>query len=865
MNLLVIDGNSIVNRAFFGIRLLSAKDGHYTNAIYGFMNILLSLVEKTNADGVAVAFDVKAPTFRHKMYDEYKAGRKGMPDELFEQIAPLKTLLNAYGCVIVECPGYEADDILGTISANIKESDHCYIATGDRDSLQLISPNVSVLLTTTKMGQSQTEEYDEAKLKEEYGLTPKEMIELKALQGDASDHIPGVAGIGPKTAGELIRKYHSIDAIYADLGAVDAAKGVLTKLEAGKESAFFSRKLGTICLTAPIETDPAQYLFRARDEETLVSELARHEMFKMISRLHLDAPTAAAGKGPQTAAPLTPQTADASLDVSECKEIYFTPIFDGEALLGLVLCLDGKDLYIVKDDPLAMLALFNRIFTVKDRRIIVPNTKPLFRYAIINDVKDVYFTFDVSLASYLLNPNATDYTVSAASMEAKIPLPEIPDTSAFSDVRTFLQQTAVLPVLSARLGSSLESNDQLSLLTDIEIPLAQVLAAMELTGIAVDPEGIRAYGETLDRKANELQETIFASTGETFNLNSPKQLGTVLFEKLGLPSKKKTKTGYSTNAEVLEELAADYPVVALILQYRTYAKLKSTYCDGLLKAVADDGRIHSTFNQTETRTGRLSSTEPNLQNIPVRTDVGREFRKFFVARDGYVIVDADYSQIELRVLAALAGDKNMIECFNTGVDVHIVTAANVFDVPPESVTPALRSKAKAVNFGIVYGIGAFSLAKDIHVSRAEAQSFINAYLALYADIDAYMKASIETAEKLGYAETLYHRRRYLPELRSSNRMMREFGKRVARNMPIQGTAADIIKIAMIRVYSRLQKELPDARLIMQVHDELMLEVPEGDAEKAAAILREEMENAATLQVKLDVDVGVGKTWEKAKG
>ena len=857
MNFLVIDGNSLINRAFYGIKLLTAKDGHYTNAIFGFMNMLLSLTEQTQPEAVAVAFDVKAPTFRHKVYSEYKAGRKPMPPELFEQMAPLKEILRAYGCHIVECEGYEADDILGTLASHTPPEDACYIATGDRDSLQLIRDNAFVLLTTTKMGQTSTVKYDKARLMEEYGLTPDEMIELKALQGDSSDHIPGVAGIGPKTAGELIKQYHTVDAVYRDLDALQVTKGVRAKLEAGKEDAYLSRTLGTICLEAPIEKELTAYIRNPVDVGTLTKELAKHEMFKLIARLKLTQ---------QPEAPLTEKKSERyclkaqkgfNALQTNAKTVYVDIDETGRAFV-----LSGGYLYYETENACkTLMPLLTEAGTDK----VFADSKKAYRAAALNGFSINNVSFDLRLAAYLLNPNASSFSVSDIALSYNVPLPEIEtEDSVSEDILASLKETAVMDALASRLDAILTSNGQRSLLTDMEIPLAKVLSAMELEGMAVDRGSIERFSVVLSQRIAELERNIYDAAGETFNINSPKQLGAVLFEKLGLPAKKKTKSGYSTNAEVLEALAEDYPIVSMILEYRTYSKLKSTYCDGLLKAVSEDGRIHSTFNQTETRTGRLSSTEPNLQNIPVRTELGREFRKFFTAREGFVLVDADYSQIELRVLAALANDPAMTDGFNRGADVHTITAAKVFGVPESEVTHELRSKAKAVNFGIVYGIGAFSLAKDIHTTRQEAERFINAYLSLYSSIDAYMKESIRVAKERGYAETLFHRRRYLPELTSSNAALRAFGERVARNMPIQGTAADIIKLAMIRVYDRLEKEMPEARLIMQVHDELILEVPVLLAQKAADLLKEEMENAVTLDVKLSVDAGVGKTWYEAK-
>ena len=857
MNFLVIDGNSLVNRAFYGIKLLTAKDGHFTNALFGFMNMLLSLTEQTSPEAVAVAFDLKAPTFRHKLYGDYKAGRKPMPPELYEQMEPLKELLTAYGCHIVTCEGYEADDILGTLAAHTPQTDTCYIATGDRDALQLIRPNVNVLLITTKMGQTQTVRYDEQKLMEEYGLTPREMIELKALQGDNSDKIPGVPGVGPKTAGELIRAYHTIDALYEALPQADVTNGVRAKLEAGKDSAYLSRTLGEICLTAPIPSDIGSYIKKPVDAPALTAALARHEMFKLIARLKLDAPAAAAPAKAAVEDFTVPVLPGESLDLTGVNRLFIETDAKGRRCVSA-----GGKLYFFAEPGLTALA---PALADENISLIVTDAKRLFAEAAEADLAVPNVAFDIRLAAYILNPNGANVTVNDLALGLHIPVPSLtcaeePD----GDALTALSAAAVLEPLYNRMQAQLAENEQTALLTDMELPLARVLAEMEQSGMAVNSEQIKSYAVVLADRITELENEIYTLAGQQFNINSPKQLGVVLFEDLKLPGKKKTKTGYSTNADVLEGLAADYPIVEKILEYRAYAKLKSTYCDGLLKAVAADGRIHSTFNQTETRTGRLSSTEPNLQNIPVRTAPGREFRKFFTAGPGNVLVDADYSQIELRVLAALANDPAMIAAFNSGVDIHTVTAAKVFGVPEASVTPELRSKAKAVNFGIVYGIGAFSLAKDIHSTRAEAEQFINAYLTLYSSIDKYMKNAIVTAREKGYAETLFHRRRYLPELTASNGMLRAFGERVARNMPIQGTAADIIKIAMVRVSDRLKRELPQGKLIMQVHDELILEVPESLADKAGALLKEEMEQAVSLSVKLSVDVGVGKTWYEAK-
>ena len=872
MKYLVIDGNSIINRAFYGIKLLNAKDGHFTNAIYGFFNILLGLDEKYKPDAIIAAFDVHKPTFRHEMYDEYKAGRKSPPPELLEQFEPLKKLIAAYGCKIIECPGFEADDILGTLSVSIEKDDHCYIATGDRDSLQLIKDNVSVLLTTTRMGKTQTVEYDKALLFEEYGVEPSGMIELKALQGDNSDNIPGVAGIGPKTAGELIKKYKTIDNIYADIDAIEATAGVKTKLLNGKDSAFFSRTLGTICLEAPVERNMNNYLTNTRDNSLLLKELARHEMFKIISRLGLsEAKSKALSDAPVTeisSVRFSLSDTEAALEaLKNAARIYISPLFDGNFITAATF-ITSDEIITVENNSLSFSSFFKNILESEYEKYTT-DCKQLYTYCYDNSIEPKNIVFDITLASYLLDVNSSDYSVSslALSYNVKATKPDFSDNAAktfFEENKDYCESVFLTKVLSDRLNSLILERDQTQLLKDIEIPLSQVLVAMEREGMQVDTDGIKQFSERLSTDIASLENDIYNLAGEKFNINSPKQLGVILFEKLGLPAKKKTKTGYSTNAEVLEALAEEYPIVSKILEYRTLSKLRSTYCEGLLKAVDADSRVRCTFNQTETRTGRLSSTEPNLQNIPVRTALGREMRKFFIAREGYVIIDADYSQIELRVLAALSGDKNMIDAFNSGVDIHTMTASKVFGIAPEAVTGELRSKAKAVNFGIVYGIGAFSLAKDIKTTRAEADSFIKSYLALYSSVNDYLNKCIADAKETGYSVTHFKRRRYLPELSSSNGMLRAFGERVARNMPIQGTAADIIKIAMINVFKRLKRECPDARLIMQVHDELMAEAPEKDAAKVAEIIKEEMENTVNLGVLFSADTAVGRSWYDAK-
>lgn len=855
MKLLVLDGNSILNRAFYGIKLLTTKDGRYTNAIYGFMNILLKLEEEVKPDAVAVTFDLKAPTFRHKMYDGYKANRKGMPAELAEQLPVLKELLTALGYKLVTKEGFEADDVIGTLSAQIGENDQCFIATGDRDSLQLVRENVNVLLASTKMGRAETNVYDIPRIQEEYGVTPRQMIDIKALMGDSSDNIPGVAGIGKKTAEDLIQRFGSLDRIYADLETLDIKPGVRQKLAADRDMAYLSYKLGTIELNAPVDTAVSHYVKDAPNAQEATDILVSLEMFKILEKLNLQAGGDRAEAKPMEQKKLPVKCGLKSAEeVSEKGKVYFYLINETTVYFQTedsVLCADLADE--------AQKAVFLTLLADENIEKYVYSSKEVFAVALQNDVQLKSVKMDITLAAYLLNPNAKDYDLHRLLQEY------CPRQNAAEGEEELLSDCANLISLSEKLAVRLEQNEQETLLSTIEIPLAEVLASMEQVGVLVDRAGIERFNDMLTGQIAELQDRIYTLAGEEFNINSPKQLGHILFEKLQIPTKKKTKSGYSTNAEVLESLSGEYEIVREVLEYRTLAKLKSTYCEGLLKVICDDGRIRSCFNQTETRTGRISSTEPNLQNIPVRQELGREMRKFFMADEGNVLVDADYSQIELRVLADIADDKEMIDAFNNDTDIHAVTASQVFHMPLQMVTPLMRSRAKAVNFGIVYGIGAFSLSKDIGVTRQEADRYIKDYLHLYAGVDRYMQEVVEQAKKDGYAKTLFARRRYLPELASSNGMLRAFGERVARNMPIQGTAADIIKIAMIRVYRRLKEEKCQAKLILQIHDELIVEAPEEEAEKVKKIVSEEMENACQMKVRLKSDANIGKTWYDAKG
>lgn len=853
MKLLVLDGNSIINRAFYGIKLLTTKDGRYTNAIYGFMNIFYKLCDELHPDSVAFAFDLKAPTFRHKMYDEYKAGRKPMPPELAEQMPVLKDLLRALGYKIVTKEGYEADDILGTLAFSCKDGDECYIATGDRDSLQLVRDNVKVLLASTKMGRPETNIYDVKRIKDDYGVTPHQLIDIKALMGDSSDNIPGVSGVGQKTAQSLISELGSIQKIYDNIDTIDIRETLRNKLKNDKDSAFMSYKLGEICKSVPIETDYSFYVPDEGDKGEALSILRSLEMYKLIDKIGLNTVTYDA-KPENTTVKEYKRVNSLNAFLLKANKLYFVYSVKDGRFESLAAC-NGDDICEVNTENDSEVEAFINILEDENTEKYTFNIKPLYAYAFSHGFEIKNVKMDLMLAAYLLNPSAKDYDIEKLAAEYNVYYEADGGFSALSET--------VYP-LTVKLSALLEERDQTELLSNIELPLAEVLASMEKIGVKVDKSGIEAFGDMLGERIKGLQSRIYELAGEEFNINSPKQLGEILFVKLAIPTKKKTKSGFSTNAEVLEKLADEYEIVKFILEYRTYTKLKSTYCDGLLKEIAADGRIHSTFNQTETRTGRISSTEPNLQNIPVRTELGREMRKFFIADDGKVLVDADYSQIELRVLSDIADDKAMIDAFNNGDDIHAITASQVFKMPLQMVTPLMRSRAKAVNFGIVYGIGAFSLAKDIGVSRAEADRYIKDYLHHYSGVDRYMNEVVEEAKKNGYVKTLFGRRRYLPELSSSNGMLRAFGERVARNMPIQGTAADIIKIAMIRVYTRLKEENLNARLILQIHDELIVEAPENEKSKAELIVKEEMENACKMKVLLKSDAHSGESWYDAK-
>ncbi len=834
MKLLCVDGNSIINRAFYGIKLLTTKDGLYTNAVYGFINILNRLIETEKPDGVAVAFDLKKPTFRHLKYAEYKAGRKGMPEELALQMPILKDWLQKAGYCFIECEGFEADDILGTLSRLCEEKgEECVISTGDRDSLQLISHKTRVVLVGNRENTNFTKEV----LFQKYGLSPEEMIELKALMGDSSDNIPGVAGVGEKTATDLISRYHSIDYIYENLNSLEIKEGVRNKLAAGRDSAYLSRELGTICKSAPISESLSEYLIKPRNDAELARLMTRLEFFKLMEKMGLHADN---------------RQAPTDFEMSSKKYIAEKPaVFDkitlysqGEGFVGVV---NNRAFDLSEAEFIEILENKNIAKTVHNAKAIWKTTP-----------KAESIVFDPMLGAYLCNPSASSYDTQRLISEYCTENVEIEGSEQLKNACSFNE--ACNSILE-----ELKRTNQLKLLEEIELPLSRVLADMENVGFKADKSALKSMSAELGERISEIEKEIFSLTGYEFNINSPKQLGIALFEKLELPAKKKTKSGYSTNAEVLEELKNLHPVIPLILEFRQLSKLKSTYTDGLQECIDSDGRIHTTFNQTEARTGRISSLEPNLQNIPVRTEEGRRLREFFVAEEGKVICDADYSQIELRVLAHISNDENMISAFKSDTDIHTVTASQVFDVPLDFVTPVMRSRAKAVNFGIVYGIGAFSLSKDIGVTRKEADTYIKNYLATYKGVAEYMDRAIKDAKLSGFVSTLFDRRRYLPELQNSNRMLVAFGERVARNAPIQGSAADIIKLAMIKVWQRLKTDFPTAKLILQVHDELIVECEERDGEAVCRLLSEEMKNASSLKVELTADANFGKNWLEAKG
>ena len=886
MKLMVIDGNSIVNRAFYGVsQNLSTREGLPTNAIFGFVNILLKLLEEEQPEGLAVAFDLKAPTFRHLAYEGYKAQRKGMPEELAVQMPVLKRLLDAMNIRRYELEGWEADDLLGTMArVNGEEGGQTVVVTGDKDSLQLITDSTTVKLVSTRMGRTTTRNMTPEVFREEYGFDPIHIIDLKALMGDTSDNIPGVKGIGEKTAMALLAQYPSIDDLYANMDTVEVKPSARKKLVEGEGDARMSYDLATIRCEAPMDFDPQDTLRQPLHNDELYQMLLELEFSKLIDKLGVrptSTPVAESVEetpgiqvegveltGEEQLAQVLPQWEKAERVV-----VLPLPNLDG---VTVSLTEGDKDwLYDVRSncyegDYQAFLA---QLFGPGVKKV-AHGVKELCEKLLDEGVQGQGFVFDTQLAAYLLDPTAGSYDLSKLSMQYL--KKELEESRAWRDEEAFgalsdhvkaqtqwYEDNALIGALYEKLAPQLDELGLTQLLQEMEIPLCSVLANMERRGVLVDRGALSRFGEMLTGRIVDTQREIYDQAGEEFNILSPKQLGHILFEKLGLPPIKKTKTGYSTNAEVLEKLQYQHPIVSLVLEYRQLTKLNSTYVEGLSKVIAPDGRIHTSFQNTVTATGRLSSTEPNLQNIPVRTALGAEMRTMFVSRPGWVLVDADYSQIELRLLAHMSGDEAMIQAFRDGVDIHTVTASQVFGVSPDRVTADMRRAAKAVNFGIVYGISPFSLSQDIHVSVAQAKSYMEKYFAHYAGVRAYMDGVVEQGKSQGYVSTLYGRRRWLPELKSTDFNTRSFGERVALNMPIQGTAADIIKLAMIRVEHRLAQEGLQAQLVLQVHDELIVECPQAEADTVARLLTQEMEGVAQLAVPLTAEAKVGQTWAEA--
>ena len=843
MKLLILDGNSVINRAYFGVKPLTTRDGLYTHAVFGFLNILERMQKEEQPDAVAVAFDLHGPTFRHQRYDGYKATRHPMPEELAQQMPIMKQVLQAMSIPIYECQGWEADDVIGTVGKICSNNAwQCVIVTGDRDSLQLIDDHVNVKLIISKPGQTTATLYTQELFRQEYGFEPKKLIDLKALMGDSSDNIPGVAGVGPKTAKELLAKFGSLDGVYAHLEDASIRPKLREKLEAGRDNAYLSYELATIVPEAPIDFAPEDALLQPYHKQELYQLFQKLEFVRLIDKYGLrgeDCP-APADVSPIVRLPKADTLPDT---LSECA-IYFAP--DGSlglAWQGGVCALTPMEVQMAP------------IHLESDAALVLHDAKSTRHRMQDMGISCPRVAFDTALAAYDLNPSQSDYPVSKLATTFLGLSVEDGDAAGCAEAVWLLRQ----PLRQELTRCGMEK-----LYDEIELPLCDVLFKMECRGIAIDREQLSAFGRMLSSHIADCEALIYSYAGGTININSPKQLGELLFDKLGLPPVKKTKTGYATNADVLEKLKEKHPIIPAILDYRMLAKLKSTYADGLMKEIKEDGRIHTTFQNLVTATGRLSSTEPNLQNIPVRTDLGAEIRKMFVPRPGCVLVDADYSQIELRVLAHISDDKTMQQAFCSGEDIHTATAAQVFRVDKSQVTPLQRRHAKAVNFGIVYGISEFSLAEDIGVSRYEAREYIDNYLATYHGVRDYMKNIVAEARETGYTTTLYGRRRYIPELKSSNFNIRQGAERIALNTPIQGSAADLIKLAMIRVENALNRRYPQAKLLLQVHDELIVECPEDIAEAVANLVSTEMEQVAALRVPLTAEAKYGKSWYDAK-
>ena len=872
MKLMILDGNSVINRAFYGVRPLTTRDGLYTNAIFGFLNILQRVRSEEKPDALCVAFDLHGPTFRHLQYEGYKATRHGMPEELAMQMPVMKEVLSAMNIPIYECQGWEADDVIGTVADQCeKQGWNCVILTGDRDSLQLVNNSVTVKLVRTQGGQTNTTNYTPEVFREEYGLEPIRLIDLKALMGDSSDNIPGVAGVGPKTASELLKKYGTLDGVYDNLTPENMKGKLFEKLQKGRESAYLSYDLATIRKNAPIEFSPEENLVLEPKRKALYELFTRLEFQKLIDKYSLRSAAFEEDDSRQTE---IAEECRSEMVQTEERAQELAALFAEQKYVVLHFAEDfsafavyapqtENTMYLYTQERLggALESVLPPLLTAQIRKV-THDSKPLMRGLLAKGLPIDGFVFDTAVAAYLLDATRGKYALTALIEDyLHFTPPTAQDTTAYG---VLMSETAAIEALYEMFSEKLREQGADKLYDEIELPLCRVLAEMEHDGVQVDREALSQFGAMLADRIASCEAYIFEVAGGEFNINSTKQLGELLFEKLGLPPVKKTKSGYSTNAEVLEALKEKHPVVQAIMDYRMLTKLKSTYADGLQKEIAPDGRIHTTFQNLVTATGRLSSTEPNLQNIPVRTELGSEIRKMFVPRDGWVFVDADYSQIELRVLAHIARDRQMQAAFRSGEDFHSVTASQVFNVPLSAVTPLMRRHAKAVNFGIVYGISEYSLSQDIGVSRREAREYIDNYLTKYAGVRDYMKDIVETARKQGYVETIFGRRRRIPEINNSNFNIRSGAERIALNTPVQGTAADIIKLAMVRVFDALKQQALQARLILQVHDELIVECPAFEAQSVMDIITEAMENAVELAVPLIAEAKMGESWYDAK-
>lgn len=878
--LLLIDGNSIINRAFYGImgsKMLMTEDGTYTNAVYGFLSILFKELDDIKPEYLVVAFDLKAPTHRHKMYDKYKANRHGMPEELAMQMPILKETLKAMNVCIIEKEGYEADDILGTLAKwGQKEELEVTVLTGDRDSFQLIDKNIKVRIPRTKMGKTETEDYTVEKIEEEYGLEPLDLIEVKGLMGDTSDNIPGVPGVGEKTALNLIKQYKSIDEVY---NHIDEQKGKLKeKLSENKDLAYLSRTLGTIDINAPIEKDLGAFQVEEWNKPEVLEIFKKLKFNRFIDRFALQENIGATS------------FSDSQINT----EIEHEKIVDKTKLAELKQEIQENKViyyYLTEEKFIIYSPKTNKCFSIEniqdfkdifeDKNILKCSYKQKEEFIILwnKGIEAKNLMFDIAIAGYILNSNINKYTIEYLANEyINFDIAEylsnteetgVEQITLFDNAeepkedKTYIYAYAIYKLYNV-LTQKMEETGSIDLFNKIEMPLTEVLASMQYEGIYIDKQELLDFGKELQEKIDILTQEIYELTGEEFNINSTKQLGEILFEKLKLTAKKKTKTGYSTDVDVLEKIKYEHPVIEKILEYRQLQKLNSTYVEGLIPYIDETGRIHSKFHQTVTTTGRISSTDPNLQNIPTRMELGRKLRKVFKPEQGYIFVDADYSQIELRVLAHISEDKNMIEAFCNNEDIHAQAASKVFNIPLEEVTKEERTKAKAVNFGIVYGISEFGLGEQLGVSRKKAKEYIEQYLDKYSGIKEFMINIVEETKEKGYVETLYHRRRYVPELKSNNYMVRQFGGRVAMNTPIQGTAADIMKIAMINVYNKLKENNLKSKLIVQVHDEILVETLESEKEQVKQIVKEEMENVIKLKVPLLAEVEEGYNWYEAK-